>query len=67
MMTLWWSTRRTKLFCHNRFKFYKEAATGLITCYDMEVGEKHVCVFYDTENREGERFEIYRRHQPLQL
>jgi hypothetical protein len=33
----------------------------------MEVGEKHVCVFYDTENREGERFEIYRRHQPLQL
>jgi hypothetical protein len=34
-------------------------ATGLITCYDMEVGENRVRVFYGTEKREGERLVIY--------
>ena len=29
------------------------------TCYDMEVGENRVRVFYGTEKREGERLEIY--------
>jgi hypothetical protein len=28
-------------------------------CYDMEVGENRVSVFYGTEKREGERLEIY--------
>jgi len=28
-------------------------------CYDMEVGENRVRVFYGTEKREGERLEIY--------
>jgi len=28
-------------------------------CYDMEVGESRVCVFYDTEKREEEKLEIY--------
>jgi len=32
----------------------------------MEVGENRVRIFYGTEKREGERLEIYRRHQPLQ-
>jgi hypothetical protein len=35
-------------------------------CYDMDVGENRVRVFYGREKREGERLEIYRRHQPLQ-
>ena len=30
-------------------------------CYDMEVGENRVRVFYGTEKREGERLEIYGR------
>jgi len=30
-----------------------------LICYDMEVGENRVRVFYDTEKREGERLEIY--------
>jgi len=29
------------------------------TCYDMEVGENRMRVFYGTEKREGERLEIY--------
>jgi len=29
------------------------------TCYDMEVGENRVRVFYGTEKREGETLEIY--------
>jgi len=28
-------------------------------CYDMEVGENRVRVFYGTEKREGEKLEIY--------
>ena len=28
-------------------------------CYDVEVGENRVRVFYGTEKREGERLEIY--------
>jgi hypothetical protein len=28
-------------------------------CYDIEVGENRVRVFYGTEKREGERVEIY--------
>jgi hypothetical protein len=32
----------------------------------MKVGENRVRIFYGTEKREGERLEIYRRHQPLQ-
>jgi hypothetical protein len=28
-------------------------------CYDMEVGENRVRVFYGTEKREGESLEIY--------
>jgi hypothetical protein len=32
-------------------------------CYDMG---RTVCIDYGTEKREGERLEIYRRHQPLQ-
>jgi hypothetical protein len=32
----------------------------------MEVGENRVRIFYGIEKREGERLEIYRRHQPLQ-
>jgi hypothetical protein len=36
-------------------------ANGLITCYDMDVGENNVQVFYDTEKREGEILEIYGR------
>ena len=31
------------------------------SCYDMEVGENRVRVFYGTEKREGERLEIYGR------
>jgi len=31
------------------------------TCYDMEVGENRVRVFYGTEKREGEKLEIYGR------
>jgi hypothetical protein len=37
-----------------------------VVCYNMEVGENCVRVFYVTEKGEGERLEIYRRHQPLQ-
>jgi len=59
MITLWRSTRRTKVSCNNRLKFYKEAATRLITCYDMEVGENRVRVFYGTEKREKEKDSRY--------
>jgi len=30
-----------------------------VECYEMEVGENRVRVFYGTEKREGERLEIY--------
>ena len=32
-----------------------------VICYDMEVGENRMRVFYGTEKREGERLEIYGR------
>jgi hypothetical protein len=38
---------------------YTVGATRYITCYDIEVGENHVRVFYGTETREAERLYIY--------
>jgi len=32
---------------------------NFLKCYDMEVGENRVRVFYGTEKKEGERLEIY--------
>jgi hypothetical protein len=41
-------------------KFQLSIQFALIqSCYDMEVGENHVRVFYGTEKREGEKLEIY--------
>jgi hypothetical protein len=42
--------------------------TYYVTCYDMEVGENRVHVFYGTEKREGKEKtrDIWSRHQPLQ-
>ena len=35
------------------------AATGFMTCYDMEVVENCMYVFDGTEKRQGERLDIY--------
>jgi len=40
---------------------YSVAATGFITCYDIEVVENRVHVFYGSEKREVEILEIYGR------
>jgi hypothetical protein len=37
----------------------QHSACGIGHCYDTEVGENRVRVFYGTEKREGERLEIY--------
>jgi len=43
----------------NRDEGANTPATSFDFCYDMEVGENCVLVFYGTEKREGERLEIY--------